>query len=232
MAEGGKVKNTEHKPSVQQKARAEYIRPEMRVKEDKHATDAGLTPAQKKAVLTTESKIRNRKTETIRIVDDNGNVINPTISGTRSKAKAMASLIPQNGVFTHNHPGAEDEPIYIRGRKVGVRGGGTGIGARIGASLSGPDLKSAIKTNAKEIRAVTPTYTFSIRRPAAGWGNINADDVHRDWNREFNNYVNNHKEYAKESRQNLGRINAMASHVATRAIAKKYGMTYTRRKAQ
>ena len=230
MAESGNIKsNASQSPS--QKARAEYIRPEMRSRENKANTDAGLNSVQKAAADKTENAIRNRKTEVAYAIDSNGNVIKVSGKGTRSKATVNISAIPQDAVLTHNHPGEEDRPVYNReGRRIGVEGGGQGMGARIGSSITGDDIRVAIKSNAKEVRAVTPYYTFSIRRPEGGWG-VNADGFLREWYNEVRRYRNDNYTYARSGREQLGRFNAMMAHKATRKLAKKYGMTYTRRKA-
>lgn len=230
MAESGNIKS-QSPQSPSQKARAEYIRPEMRSRENKANTDAGLNSAQKAAADKTENAIRNRKTEVAYAIDSNGNVIKVSGKGTRSKATVNVSMIPQDSVLTHNHPGEEDRPIYNRsGKKIGVGGGGQGMGARIGSSITGDDIRVAIKSNAKEIRAVTPYYTFSIRRPKDGWG-VNGDDFLKEWYREVQNYRARNVGYARSGREQLGRFNAVMAHQATRKLAKKYGMTYTRRKA-
>ena len=230
MAEGGKVKNIGNKVSAQQKARQAYESPRMRVRENKHATDAGLTPEQRKAANKTENAIRNRKTEVVYSIDEQGNVTKSSYTGNARRARVLPGAIKPNSVITHNHPDSQDQPVYMNGRRIGVRGGGQGMGARIGSSLSGADIRSAILTNAKEIRAVSPTYTFSIRRPEGGWG-VSASQVLSEWQNEYNRFVNANREYARSSREALGRVNAVASHQATRTIAKKYGFTYTRRKS-
>ena len=230
MAEGGKVKNTGNKVSAQQKTRQAYESPRVRVRENKHATDAGLTEEQRKAVNATESKIRNRKTEIAYAVDDNGQVIKISVSGSRNRTRINPGLVPRNAVLTHNHPSAEDKPIMYNGRKVGVSGGGSGMAAKIVAPHSGADLRAAILLNAKETRAVSPTYTFSVRRPEGGW-NVSADEVEREWNKVYDSFKKEYESYRKSGREQFGRFNLMASHQATRAVAKKYGFTYTRRKA-
>lgn len=62
----------------------------------------------------------------------------------------------ENAIFTHNHP---------RGWKVPENSI-----ARIGNSFSIEDLSLAVGHDAAEIRAVTPNYTFVMRRPEKGWG--------------------------------------------------------------
>ena len=59
-------------------------------------------------------------------------------------------------VATHNHPGGLQFAENTWGR--------------IGNSFSMEDIGLAIVSNLAEIRAVTPVYTFSLKRPANGWG--------------------------------------------------------------
>lgn len=205
----------------------------MSVREDKHATDAGLTPAQKKAADKVESSIRNRKTEVAYAIDSNGNAIRVSTKGTSNRASVRIASVPRDAVLTHNHPSDYDRPFEKRTRTRVVRGivgGGQGMGARIGSSITGDDIRLAILTDAKEVRAVGPEYTFSIRRPANGWG-VNSEAFLREWYDEVNTYRANNQSYARSGREQLGRYNAVMAHSVTRKLAKKYGMTYTRKKA-
>lgn len=226
MAEGAKVITTSGAPSTPARERAQYTRPEVRVRPNKAATDAGLTPVQRKAVNETEQRIRQRQTETTRAITPNGDVINPTIgNGTRNQARLNLRLVPSNSVITHNHPSFE-------GR------GGTGLGADVGASFSANDLRTAANANAAEIRAVTPNYTFSVRRGANGWG-ASPDTLKREMDAAYQKYKREHlsvvNRYASGTRaraEAVGRLNGLASHQAIRDVAKKYGLIYTRRRAQ
>lgn len=192
----------------------------------KSNTEAGMSKKQADAVLGVENNIRNRKTEVAYVVDADGN-INPegspmVGSGSSSRARVNLSKIPENSVIVHNHP-------MIKGA--------TGLGRDVGVSLSGSDIRSAIRTNAKEIRAVSENYVYSIKRPAGGWnvhytvGNVindaikwRADDMVKDLRRRGVVTKANESLY-------VGRVNALASHTVIREYAKKYGWTYTRRKS-
>ena len=205
------------------------VRTDRRKKGD---TDSGMTPEQRRATLETESKIRNRKTETARAITDDGRVVNITVGrGTHDRAHIDVRLVPRDAVLTHNHPSAYDEPVYVNGLRVGVSGGGTGMGARMVTSISGDDVRLAIRTNAKEVRAVSPTYTYSIRRPRGGWGNVSPEEIQREWYDEARRFQLENLSYARSGREQLGRFNAVLSHAVTRKLANKYGWTYTRRKA-
>ena len=220
-------------PSVSRtaRARAQYQRPEERVKTDrsgKGQINAGLTPAQEKAVTDWENRNRNFKTEHTVVVDQNGRV-NPNGpiqvgSGSSSRARVNPMALVENGVVTHNHPS----------NSVGIAG-------RVGVPLSGPDVRLAMKYNLSEIRAVTPNYTYSIRRPAGGWkGSYEA------MNKEYNAIARREAMRMRDdtlrvlnanggiSRQDAdvynNRLNTLASHRALMELAKKYGFTYTRRR--
>ena len=124
-----------------------------------HNTETGMTDAQKAKVLNIESSIRNNKNESMHIVDDGGYEV------LKYQGRGAKVQIPKNEetqtkaaikdhVFTHNHP-----------RSIGK----TGISS-IGNSFSPQDVSTAIWGDARELRAVTPRYTFSMKRPADGWG--------------------------------------------------------------
>lgn len=123
-----------------------------------HNTEAGMPEAQKKAVLAREQQIRNNKDESLHAYDDSGNEVS-TIQGSGNRVRVsrdeyQAQLAKLNDtVVTHNHPTPQ---------KKGVQS--------IGNSFSKEDLMTAIGGNAREVRAVSPRYTFSIKRPANGWG--------------------------------------------------------------
>ena len=105
-----------------------------------------------KNIIGKEQNYRNDKDETLHVFTDKGDIIK-SIGGNGAEIKFKDKL-PENAILTHNHP-----------RSIGS----TGI-SRIGNSFSKEDIVTAVKLNAKEIRAVTPTYTFSVKRPKGGWG--------------------------------------------------------------
>lgn len=86
-------------------------------------------------------------------------------------------------VLTHNHP---------RGWGFSEKSLG-----RIGNSFSPADIYLAVSANLSEIRAVTPTYTFSLKRPKTGWG-VSVNELNKVINEEhqkclsnFNKIINN-----------------------------------------
>lgn len=213
------------------KQRAQYQRPTTSVKTDhsgKGAINAGLTAAQHKAVTAWENRNRNYKTEHTVLIDENGTV-NPRGpiqlgSGTSKKARVNPYALVPNGVLTHNHPS----------NNVGIAG-------RVGVPLSGADIKLAAKYNLSEVRAVTPNYTFSIRRPAGGW-KVNPDVLNAEFNSIANREARGMAGTTTQLLQRSGgitrldadiynnRVNTLASHRAIQELARKYGFTYTRRR--
>ena len=126
-------------------------------------TEKGLNRQESFRVSQLEGKIRNRKTEKGYIVGANGQIIGESIKGTSHKAKFLISDMKnsRDAILTHNHP--------TEGADSGLYGT---LAGRIGVPFSGQDLKLAAQYDLKEVRAVTPTYTYSIRRPKGGWGDI------------------------------------------------------------
>lgn len=195
-------------------------------------TEAGMTKAQKEAVLKEENRIRKYKAEHASVVDENG-VLNPLgdiqiRKGTSSKVAINTEKVPANSIIIHNHPTVRED---------------TGIGQRVGISLSGADLRVAALTNAREVRAVTENYTYSVKRPSGGWGSLSPNRIKAEFNaisdRELSKYmalgiqqISRGQLNTSRSRSEFnGRVNALISHTAMKELAKKYGFTYTRRKS-
>lgn len=181
--------------------------------------NGGLTSEQIKAVSDFENQHRDRKTERVAVFDVNGKMVNKSTSGTRNRTR-IRGAIPENSVITHNHPSS-------------VRGDST----RYGSSLSGPDGIAAIRTNAAEVRAVSGNHTYSLRRPVKGWP-INAKQYQSEWHaakakheKSLRNYINQAKDKNDRIRR-IQRANTLMSHMATRDVAKKYGIPYTRLKTK
>ena len=189
-----------------------------------HDTDGGLNRREAFRINQLESKIRNRKTEKGYVVDSDGNVIAESIKGSRSAARFYATdlLKARDAILTHNHPNVEM--------------GGT-MAAQIGLPFSNQDVEQAAKYNLKEIRAVTPNYTFSIRRPEGGWGDIR--EIRRvlsNWNIERNanyyQYMNASYRRNANSVETWDRANVGGQWSAWRKAAKTLGLTITRRKVK
>ena len=189
-----------------------------------HDTDGGLNRQESFRINQLESKIRNRKTEKGYVVGADGNVIGESIRGSRSAARFYVRdlMKAKDAILTHNHPNAEM--------------GGT-MAARIGLPFSHTDLERAVTYDMKEIRAVTPNYTFSIRRPKGGWGDIR--EINRmlsNWNIErnanYNQYMNASYRRNADRAETWDRANVGGQWSAWRKAAKTLGWTITRRKVK
>ena len=189
-----------------------------------------MTRAQFAATLRWEDRSRNRRTEDFAAITDDGRVNplgNPVIRRRRDQVVMNSALVPRNAVLTHNHPWSE--------------GMGTGLGSRVGVSLSGADLRVAVNTNAKEIRAVTSNYIYSLKRPASGWNasgtqlKSEMDELYARNLRDMQTTIRRLQQTRGLTRQELevrmGRINALASHQAIREVARRHGIRYTRRRS-
>lgn len=92
-----------------------------------------------------EKTIRaNDSFETLTAFDDNGNMLFSKKGGPHSVEYGAEGPKTTNAVVTHNHPS--------------------------GASFSSDDVAGMVFFNQKEMRATGKEYTFSMKRPAKGWG--------------------------------------------------------------
>ena len=187
-----------------------------------HDTDGGMNRQEAFKVNQLESRIRNRKTEKGYVVDSNGNVIAESIKGSRSAATFRKSDLAKakDAILTHNHPNAEM--------------GGT-LAAQIGLPFSHTDLKGAVEYDIKEVRAATPNYTYSIRRPKGGWGDtreINRvlDQWNADRNRNYYAYTNAPYRMYSDWRESWDRGNVVGQWQAWKDAVKKLGWTITRKR--
>ena len=86
----------------------------------------------------------NDSFETLTAFDDNGNMLFSKKGGPHSVEYGAEGPKTTNAVVTHNHPR--------------------------GASFSSDDVAGMVFFNQKEMRATGKEYTFSLKRPAKGWG--------------------------------------------------------------
>lgn len=188
-----------------------------------------LNKAEAATLARLDAKTRGRKTEKGYIVGADGKIIAESVkAGKRSAAFHQSDLSKaKDSIITHNHPNAE-----LSGTMAG----------RIGLPLSPTDIRQAIKYDAKEIRAVTPNYTFSIRRPAGGWPKI-PDDAYRKYESDFrqqNHSYSNDKSFKYKGRKDedlFGRLgeavdrgNVGIQSSMLRDFANKHGLVYSRAK--
>ena len=191
-----------------------------RIKTDAEITDIKQKWNERKLynkITNTENEIRlNKSFETGVLFDKNGNVVidkrgaKYSVEFTDEECAKMKDCI-----FTHNHPRGWQEPEKSLGR--------------IGNSFSPADMYLAIAHNVSEMRAVTPNYTFAMKRPEEGWG-ITISKFEKLVNRE-----NNKLRVEFTARINNNTLSpTMASvvhyHILWKRISEKMGWSYTKAK--
>ena len=144
------------------RTRTPYESPSITVRTDRSRlrnTEAGMSPALAASVKSEESIAVPLRKERIAILDENGRVLG-TNMGTEGQVAAPRGVNLNNAIITHNHPMVRAE------RKLG-----RSLASRVGTTLSPDDVKTSIRNNVKEIRAITRGgYLYSLKRPASGWG--------------------------------------------------------------
>ena len=172
-----------------------------------------------KIVSDVEADIRmNKGFETGVCVNVNGEIVidkrgaSNQVSFTQEECKLMKDCI-----FTHNHPGAWQYPENNL--------------LRIGNSFSVQDVCLAIANDLAEIRAVTPNYTFSIRRPANGW-NINFQDLVKDYEETNNILYMEFSDRIGKGTLTIGQASSSHFHILWKRLADKYGLEYRKLKTR
>ena len=170
-------------------------------------------------ITNTENEIRlNKSFETGVLFDRNGNVVIDKRGAKYSVAFTDEECAKMKDcVFTHNHQRGWQEPEKSLGR--------------IGNSFSPADMYLAIAHNVSEMRAVTPNYTFAMKRPEEGWG-ITISKFEKLVNRE-----NNKLRVEFTARINNNTLSpTMASvvhyHILWKRISEKMGWNYTKAKTR
>lgn len=180
----------------------------------KGATEKGYTAKMVKNIVGMEQKYRRNKDETLHVFNSKGDIVS-SIGGKGAQVVFDPKKIPANSILTHNHP-----------RSLGTNGI-----RRIGNSFSSDDIRSAIEVNAKEMRAVTPTYTFSVKRPKGGWG-VSADVASKafaDANRTVSKQEHSYLTKTGWNESNIARAEVTHFHKVMKILAKKYGWDYSKK---
>ncbi len=170
-----------------------------------------------KVLKIAETQIRNNNYESAIAVNDKGEIIftkkgkRYEVSFSRSELRDM-----NNAVVTHNHP-----------RSLGRKGI-----AAIGNSFSRNDVMLAVSANLKEIRAVTPTYTFSLKRPKGGWG-ASPEEIGKSYSK-INNAVRKMMTSYLDKRDwsDNARTRADVTHynIVMKKLSQKYGFEYSHKR--
>lgn len=186
-----------------------------RINQEKEAAERRLYSA----VTKVEDEIRmNKAFETSVVFDKDGNVIlnrlgqMRNVSFTKEECGRLKDM-----VVTHNHPSGWSYPE----RSV----------LRIGNSFSLADISFAVGNNLSEIRAVTPNYTFILKRPDSGWG-ITIEDLEKETYQLDAEIL---KDNADRLHKGIATVNQVAithSHRLCKEISKKYGWEYSKSKTR
>lgn len=159
----------------------------------------------------------NKDFETAVAVDLKGNIVVDK-SGEHTQVDFTNEELSKlkNCILTHNHPlgwGYEEKDIR-----------------RIGNSFSINDLLLAVDCNVMEIRAVTPNYTFSMKRPSNGWG-ISVKEIESIYNRERKIL---YKELFIDGIYTLtdAQKETVALHILWKKISKEFGWEYRKLKTK
>lgn len=184
-----------------------------------HNTEAGMPNAQKAAVLAREQQIRRNRDESMHIFNDAGQEVftqqgaGNHVRVARSQVEAIHRTM-NNMVVTHNHPTTK----YPTGIKS------------IGNSFSKPDIVTSVNGNVKEMRAVTPKYTYSFKRPANGWG-MSGDQAARLYTTAKKRIMDQGRKYLDQQgweKQYKDRAEAIIAHQINKEFVKlakqRYGV--------
>lgn len=180
------------------------------------ATEAGYSAALKRSILSYEHKQRQEENEAMAFYDDSGNLLYRK-QGKRDHVSLRSDEVPSdNLILTHNHPAALGQTSY----------------RSIGNSFTPDDMVMAVKFKAKEMRAVTPNYTFSFKRPQGGW-NAKQSEVRRAYEdamrqvREDGEYY-----YGRAKMTDVANERYMATywHKVNKLVAKQFGWNYTKKR--
>lgn len=172
-----------------------------------------------KAVSDVESNIRQNKShETGVLFNKDGNIVIDKRVGSRSvQFTKDECLLMNDGIFTHNHPGAwgySENDIM-----------------RIGNSFSIQDIALAVGNNLAEMRAVTPNYTFSMKRPDGGWG-ISVEELMKLYNDENRNLRLEFTRRINKDTLTISQASATHFHILWKRLSKKLGFDYSKMKTK
>ena len=170
-------------------------------------------------VTAIENEIRmNKNHETGIVVDKNGKVIvDKRGEAFQVQFTDSECLLMKDNIMTHNHPRGWGQPEKSLGR--------------IGNSFSIEDLTLAVGNDVAEIRAVTPHYTFSMKRPKSGWG-VTVKELKMVY---MANNLKLRNQFMKRINKNTltpSQANATHFHLLARQIAKQYNWTYEKKKTR
>lgn len=150
-------------------------------------------------IATAEAGIRNNRYETAIVFSRSGKEIK-RVGG--QKSSVVVGDIPENSILTHNHPS--------------------------NSSFSSADIKTSVKSNVSEIRAVGRTYTYSLKRPKGGWNLSPADAewCYKEAGRRARKEVDAY--YYRNPSKRAAAANLLLAHYQMKIFAQITGWKYTK----
>lgn len=181
-------------------------------------TERGLSLKVALAVTQMEESIRTNAFESIHAFDEIGNETYQKQGSAKDPyhVREIDTRQLKDKIVTHNHP-----------RSLGKSGYKS-----FGNSLSPEDMLTAVYSDVRDMRAATPRYTFSMKRPSGGWGvseqevKIRYKSVIQRINKQDRAYIRsqNHNPIAYE------RAESTYWHRVNKAVAKSFGWDYSKSK--
>lgn len=178
----------------------------------------GSLNIQEKVVAGIESTIRNNEFESRAIIDAKGNILSYDRGDKKQVGNTLADIYNmRDNVVTHNHP-AEFGGNY-----------------KVGGSLSADDITLAVFANAKEMRAVSGQYIYSLKRPKVGWGASESSvkkaikKIDKKLQAEASSYIS---KYKGKTGTAVARVGVLINHQRNKELAKLFGWDYSRTKVK
>lgn len=123
----------------------------------------------------------------------------------------------KDAILTHNHPRGWSHP--------------DGSIGRIGNSFSKEDLMTAVSCDLAEIRAVSPNYTFVMKRPDKGWG-VSKEKFSEIFNEEDRKLRNEFVTRINNDTLTPGQANATHFHILSKRISERLNWIYSKAKTR
>ena len=170
-------------------------------------------------VIATENEIRmNKKFETAVAFDTDGNIVLDKRGGQYQVGFTKEEcVLMKDCIITHNHPRGWAAPENSM--------------ARIGNSFSPDDIYLAVGNDAAEMRAVTPNFTFTMKRPNNGWG-IGLDKLKKTVNAENKKLTNEFRQRIWSYTTTPAKASIIHYHTLWKRIAAKLGWSYSKEKTR
>lgn len=131
-----------------------------------------------------------------------GNVSNIYFSDEDAKLLA-------NNIVIHNHP-------------EGFMYSNTDL-RRVGHSLSSSDLKEAVQCNVLSIVAISPQYSYELKRPLSGWG-VDTHVIYKQYDKIYKSLKERYIFQLNEYRE------VILQHLTMKELSKLFGFIYIKKK--